>query len=141
MPHPRHPSSFVCFYNFSFYIGVCTCACSVTKSCPVLCDPMDCSPPSSSVREISQARILEWVSISFSLGSSRPRDRTQISYFGRWFPYLCEPGNPCWSIADYHVQVSSVAQLCPTLCNPMDCITPGFPVHHDLPELAQTHVH
>ena len=37
--------------------------------------------------------------------------------------------------------ISSVAQLCPTLCYPMDCSTPGFPVHHQLPELAQTHVH
>ena len=35
----------------------------------------------------------------------------------------------------------SVAQSCPTLCNPMDCSTPGFPVHHQFPELAQTHVH
>jgi len=35
---------------------------------------------------------------------------------------------------------TSVAQSCPTLCNPMDCNTPGFPVHHQLPELAQTHV-
>ena len=38
-------------------------------------------------------------------------------------------------------QFSSVAQLCPTLCNPMDCSTPGLPVHHQLPELTQTHVH
>ena len=38
-------------------------------------------------------------------------------------------------------QFSSVAQLCPTLCDPMDCSTPGFPVHHQLPELAQTQVH
>ena len=36
---------------------------------------------------------------------------------------------------------SSVAQLCPTLCNPLDCSTPGFPVHHQLPEFAQTHAH
>ena len=36
---------------------------------------------------------------------------------------------------------SSVAQSCPTLCDPMDCSTPGLPVHHQLPELAQTHVH
>ena len=36
---------------------------------------------------------------------------------------------------------SSVPQLCLTLCNPMDCSTPGFPVHHQLLELAQTHVH
>ena len=39
------------------------------------------------------------------------------------------------------VQFSSVAQLCLTLCNPMDCSMPGFSVHHLIPELAQTHVH
>ena len=39
------------------------------------------------------------------------------------------------------VQFSSVAQLCPTLCDPMDCSMPGFPVHQQLPELTQTHVH
>ena len=38
-------------------------------------------------------------------------------------------------------QFSSVTQSCPTLCEPMDCSTPGFPVHCQLPELAQTHVH
>ena len=38
-------------------------------------------------------------------------------------------------------QFSSVAQLCPTPCDPIDCRMPGFPVHHQLPELAQTHVH
>ena len=37
--------------------------------------------------------------------------------------------------------VSSVAQLCPILCNLMDCSTPGLPIHHHLPELAQTHIH
>ena len=36
---------------------------------------------------------------------------------------------------------SSLVQSCPTLCNPMDCSMPGLPVHHQLPELAQTHVH
>uniref|UniRef100_A0A8B9X0H0 Uncharacterized protein n=1 Tax=Bos mutus grunniens TaxID=30521 RepID=A0A8B9X0H0_BOSMU len=39
------------------------------------------------------------------------------------------------------VQFSSVPQSCPTLCNPMDCSASGFPVHHQLPELAQNHVH
>ena len=39
------------------------------------------------------------------------------------------------------VQFSSVAQSCPTLCDPMDCSTPGFPAHHQLLELTQTHVH
>ena len=39
------------------------------------------------------------------------------------------------------VQFSSVTQLCPTLCNPVDCSTPGLPVHHQLSEFTQTHVH
>ena len=39
------------------------------------------------------------------------------------------------------VQFSSVAQLCPSLCDPVDCSTPGLPVHHQLPEFTQTHVH
>ena len=49
----------------------------VTQSCPTLCDPVDCSPPGSSVHGILQARILEWV--PFSRGSSKPRDWTQVS--------------------------------------------------------------
>ena len=51
----------------------------VTQSCPTLCDPMDYSLPGSSVHGISQARILQWVAIPFSKGSSQPRDRTQVS--------------------------------------------------------------
>ena len=46
----------------------------VAQSCPTLCNPMDCSPPGSSVHGILQARRQEWVAISFSKGSSRPRD-------------------------------------------------------------------
>ena len=58
----------------------------VAQSCPTLCDPVDCSSPGSSVRGIFQARILEWVAISFSRGSSQPRDRTQVSRIaGRCF--------------------------------------------------------
>ena len=47
---------------------------------PTVCSPMDCSPPGSSIHRILQARILEWVAIRFSRGSSRPRDRTQVSH-------------------------------------------------------------
>ena len=46
------------------------------QSCLTLCNPMDCSPPGSSVYGILQARILEWVAISYFKGSSQPRDRT-----------------------------------------------------------------
>ena len=50
-----------------------------TQSCPTLCNHMDCSPPGSSVHGIFQARILEWVAISFSRGLSWPRDWTWVS--------------------------------------------------------------
>ena len=56
------------------------------QSCPTLCDPMDYSLPGSSIHGIFQARILEWIAIVFSGGSSRPRDRTrgsQVSCAGR----------------------------------------------------------
>ena len=55
------------------------CECSVAQSCPTLWDPVDCSPPVSSVHGILQPRTLEWVSVSYSRGSSPPRDRTSIS--------------------------------------------------------------
>ena len=51
----------------------------VAQSCLTLCDPVDCSPPGSSVHGILQARILEWVAVSFSRGSSWPRGWTQVS--------------------------------------------------------------
>ena len=53
------------------------CLCSVTQLCLTFCGSMDCSPPGSSVHGIFQARLLEWVAISFSRGSSWPRDRTR----------------------------------------------------------------
>ena len=68
---------------------------------------MDCSPPSSSIHEILQARILEWVAISFSRGSSQPRDQTQVSQIaGRRFN-LCTTRealkykNPSTNIKDF----------------------------------------
>ena len=127
----------------------CVCARSAPQSCPTLCDPMDCSPPSgSSVHGISQARILEWVDMSFSRGSSRPRGQTQVFCIGRWVPYhLGHQGSPWYCLKELKicnicsVQFSSVTQSCLTLCDPMNCSTPGLPVHHQLPEFTQTHVH
>ena len=49
----------------------------VAQPCPTLCDPMDCNLLGFSIHGILQARILEWIAISFSRGSSRPRDRTR----------------------------------------------------------------
>ena len=57
--------------------------CSVTQSCLTLCNPMDCSPPGSSVHGILQARILEWAAISSSRGSFPSRDGTHVSCIGR----------------------------------------------------------
>ena len=72
---------------FSFYPKLLTQKESeVAQLCPTLCDPVDCSPPGSSVHGILQARILKWVAISFFRGSSRLRDQTQVSHVaGRRF--------------------------------------------------------
>ena len=65
------------------------CYCLVAKFCPTLCDPVDCSPPGSSGHGILQARILEWVAISSTRGSFRPRDQSRVSCIsctmGRFF--------------------------------------------------------
>ena len=68
-------------------IMLCCALCLVAQSCSTLCDSKDCSPPGSSVHEIFQARILEWVSISFSRGSSQAWDRTCVSCTGRQILY------------------------------------------------------
>ena len=60
-------------------VCVCVCVCVlVAQLCPTLCDPMDYSPPDSSIHGISQSRILEWVTIPFSWESSWPRDQTRV---------------------------------------------------------------
>ena len=70
---------FICYRFFSYKSGV-------TQSCLTLCDPLDCSLTGSSVHGIFQARVLEWVAISFFRGSFWPRDRTWVSCIvGRHF--------------------------------------------------------
>ena len=74
----------LCFSRFwldrkNSYIHWIFYCCLFTKSCLIFCNPMDCSPPGSSVHGISQARILKWVAVSFSRGSSWPWDQTCIS--------------------------------------------------------------
>ena len=68
-------------------MGVCVCVCVcvlVAQSCPILCDPMDCSPPSSSVHETFQAGILEWVAMPC------PRDLPVLYNAGSSNPALCD---------------------------------------------------
>ena len=69
----------MCSYLFTKTLNLSSKTCSVAQLCPTLCDPMDCSPPGSSVLGIFQAKMLEWLAISYSRGSSRPKDGTCIS--------------------------------------------------------------
>ena len=71
-----------------------SCACLVSQLCPTLCNPMDCSPPDSSVCGILQARVLEWVAIPSSRGSSQPRDQTWSSCIAGGLFTTEPPGKP-----------------------------------------------
>ena len=146
---------------------------------------MDCSLPGSSVHAILQARILEWVAIPFSRGSSWPRDRTQVSriagqfftiwatrkawrqagnqpnlidssssdlylpvhlvalreelglYWNAWSnqsPFRCQSKGVISNLHGSYWVESEVIQLCPTLCDPMDCSLLGSSIH----EISQT---
>ena len=77
------------------------CCCLVAKSCPTLCDPMDCSPARvlHLAHGIFQARILEWVAISFSRGSFR--DQTSVSCLAGGFLTTEPPGKPLRCIWGY----------------------------------------
>ena len=80
----------------------------VAQSCPTLVTPWTVSLQAPLSMRFFQARVLEWIAISFS---------------------------------KIHHQIRSVSQSCPTLCDPMKCGTPGLPVHHQLLEFTETHVH
>ena len=106
-----------------------TSAAKSLQLCPTLCNPMNCSPPGSSVRGILQARISEWVVISFSTGSFGPRDQTCISYTGRQF-FTIEPcGKTAFIIVTKINSACMLTQSCLTLCNSMDFSLPGSSVY------------
>ena len=75
-------------YHWAIWEALQICVFLVAQSCLTLCNIMDCSLPGSSVLGISWVSILEWVATSFSRGSSQCKDRTCISFFGRWIFYL-----------------------------------------------------
>ena len=80
-----------CFYFLSFSVVHA----KSFQLCLTLCNPVDCSPPGSSVHGILQARILEWGAMPDSRGFSRPRNQTSISCICRWILYpLSHMGNP-----------------------------------------------
>ena len=91
------------------------------QSCLTLYNPMDCSPPGSSLHEILQARILEWVAMPFSKESAQPSDQTQVSYMS--------PASAAGFFTTNATCVCSVIKSCPTFCDPMDCSLPGSSVH------------
>ena len=80
----------------------------VAQSCPTLCDPVDCSLPGFSVHGILQARILEWVTISFSSRSSQPRDWTQVFHIGGRHLNLWATREALWS----WYLTSNLSRLC-----------------------------
>ena len=68
--------------------------------------------------------------------------KTNTLHKEKIFKHCFSSSKPCHLVLHYCFhQFSSVAQSCPTLCDPMHCCMPGFPVHHQLLELAQAHVH
>ena len=68
------------YLTATYYIKMECVHAKSLQSCPTLCNPMDWGPPGSTVLGILQARVLEWIAIPSSRGSSRPRDRTRISH-------------------------------------------------------------
>ena len=104
------------FIHLFVYFHILTLSISTVKwseviqSCLTLCYPTDYSPPGSSVHGIFHARILEWVAISFSRGSSWLRDQTQVSCTAGLFTV--------W--ATVAAAAAKSLQSCPTLCDPID---------------------
>ena len=98
-------SSNICFWSIMLYLAeniewhrMWECVCS--QSCVIPCDPLDCSLPGSSVHDILQTRLLEQAAVSYSRGSSWPKDQTHISCIsclGRWILYHGTP----WASALY----------------------------------------
>ena len=87
---------------------------SIAQLCPTVYDPVDCNSPISSVHGIVQAKILEWVAISYSRGASRPRDQTSLLCLLRWqadcLP-LCHLGSPLNLLSWLNPKLDSVLEL------------------------------
>ena len=118
---------------------------SVTQSCPTLCNPMDCSTPGFPVHhqlpQLAQTHVGDVIQPSHSLVIPFPSCLQSFSA-SRSFQWLSFTHIYILFLNIlFHYGFSSVTQSCPTLCNPMDCSPPGLPVHRQLPEFTQTHVH
>ena len=107
------------------------CCAKLLQACPTICNHLGCSSPGSSVRGILQARILERVAISFSRGSSLPRDGTHVPYWQPGSLPLAPPGKPkeikvprpvsFWNQSSFQISLSRLnlspeLQLCASNC-------------------------
>ena len=133
--------------SVSIYVGPCVeegketthvlCRAKSLQSCPILCYPMDCSPPGSWNSPGKNTGVGYHVLLqgifptqrlnSISCGFAMQADSLLLRHQGRPKRHL--------------ICCCSVAKSCLTLCNPIDCSTPGFPVLHHPQESSQTHVH
>ena len=125
----------------------------ITQSCPTL-QPHGLAHQAPLPMGFFQARVLEWIAISSFSRTSRPQIKPrfpalQVNYLppeppGKPLPCQTSLLRKNQQLLNSNFEVSdlfSSAQSCPTLFDPMDCSTPGLPVHHQLPEFTQTHVH
>ena len=144
--------------KFGFLLLMCLAAAVAAKSLQsylTLCNPIDSSPRGSPIPGSLQARILKWVAISFS---NAWKWKVKVKSLSRvtllvtpWTASHQAPPSMGFSRQEYwngvrlpSPNVSSVQcshSVVSTLCNPMNHSTPGLPVHHQLPEFTQTHVH
>ena len=103
-------------------------AAKLLQSCLTLCDPIDSSPPGSTIPGILQARTLEWVAISFSnagKGNMQVKSLSRVQLFWtRWTAADQAPPLMFRAAAD----AAKLLQSCPTLCDPIDGSPPGFTV-------------
>ena len=118
---------------------MCVCVFLLAQWCLTLCDHMDCSSPGSSVHGDPPGNIgvgcyalLQGISPTQGLNPGLPHCRQMLHH-------LSHQRSPIWYFS--LVQFSSAAQSCLTLCDPMNCSTPGLSIRHQLPEFTQTHVH
>ena len=128
----------------SSYSGVCLHAPS-PESCPTLYHPVDCSAQAPLSMVFPRQEYWSGLPCSspgiFPIQRSNPRLLHPLHCGWILYPLSHIGSQICVSVQLSSVQFSSVAQLCLTLCNPMNHSTPGLPVHHQLPEFTQTHVH
>ena len=111
-------------------LSILICLCAIcAQLCLMLLNPMDCSQHGSAVQGIFQARILEWVAISYSMGSIQSRDQTHFSCnscIGRQILYYCATWKALILLCA--AAAAKSLQSCPTLCNPINGSPPGSPI-------------